>query len=468
MGWMGRFIMYLPLNPLREISGLNFRLDSYRDSREILSQKKLVYRGYKAFDTQLREVEKTVCDGEWISGFGRETLEGVCKYNIISKQTPQQRKGLETILFQDDKKIALRPVDEVAITATGQVAVITNGTPINHFSKLKADSSFVAGQCLEVYPSITCLYPANKDTKPLLKLKFITEPKNLDQIDGNGTSFSSLSAGDAHFSFIVNHHNWSNNTSMDDIVEPYYNKVWSIRTDKRSLHDEAWIPLEEELDTLGDEEFITIEGEDVLYTTLGPRGSHTLSSDPSETTSHAKVMDSTNDLDVTSPRKVEIKMKTLGLFVVDCTSWDVEFQKCHSNGWITIALSVTEQPFPENPQIALAQNSLFTSTTSDIREGYLFPFGKAVSMIPGLEIGAMTFEGVVDISCGSEHVVVLLENGQVWSFGNNGYGQRGIEFLKEEEAEGWREVEGVKGVKKILCGKWNTFFVVERGDDDVY
>jgi hypothetical protein len=431
-----------------------------------------VYRGYKAFDTQLREVEKKLCDGEWISGFGTETLEGVCRYHVISKQSPQQRKGLETILFQDDKNIALRPVEEMAITATGHVAVIINGTPTNHFSNLKADSSFVAGQCLEVYSSIASLYSAdNKDTKPLLKLKFITGTENPDQIDDTGTSFSSLSAGDAHFSFIVNDHNWSNNTSMDDIVEPYYNKIWSIRTDKRSLHDDAWIPLEEELDTLGEEgeKFITIEGEDVFYTTLCPPGSHTLSSDVSEiTTSQTKVMDSTNDLNGTSC-KVDIKMNTLGLFVVDCASWDVEFQKCHSNGWIAIALSVTEQPFLQDHPIPLAQNSLFTTTTSDIREGYLFPFGKAVSMIPGLEIGAMAFEGVVDISCGSEHIMVVLENGQVWSFGNNGYGQRGIELLKkeEDEVEGWRKMEGVEGVKKILCGKWNTFFVVERGDDDV-
>ena len=93
-----------------------------------------MYRGYKAFDTQLREVEKKLCDGEWISGFGKETLEGVLKYNIISKRNSQQRKGLETILFQDDKNIALRPVEEMAITATGHVAVIINGTPTNHTS----------------------------------------------------------------------------------------------------------------------------------------------------------------------------------------------------------------------------------------------------------------------------------------------------------------------------------------------
>ena len=93
-----------------------------------------MYRGYKAFDTQLREVEQTLCDGEWISGFGKETLEGVCRYNVTSKHKPQQRKGLETILFQDDKNIALRPVEEMAITATGHVAVIINGTPTNHTS----------------------------------------------------------------------------------------------------------------------------------------------------------------------------------------------------------------------------------------------------------------------------------------------------------------------------------------------
>src|SRR5271163_3076980 len=59
---------------------------------------------------------------------------------------------------------------------------------------------------------------------PSTRLKEFSEP------------ISRLSAGDAHFSFIVTH-----------FLEPvpgveYYHSIWSIRTDSRSTNDAGWIP----------------------------------------------------------------------------------------------------------------------------------------------------------------------------------------------------------------------------------
>ena len=64
-----------------------------------------------------------------------------------------------------------------------------------------------------------------------------------------------MSAGDAHFSFLI-HYEWP--SSIPE-METYYNNIWSIRTDSRSLNDDlAWIPLEDELSTLEDPTFVKI------------------------------------------------------------------------------------------------------------------------------------------------------------------------------------------------------------------
>jgi len=158
-----------------------------------------------------------------------------------------------------------------------------------------------------------------------------------------------------------------------------------------------------------------------------------------------------------SRREVELEMQTLALFVADSISWDVEFTQTHSKGWLTLALSSRPQSPHPTPQ---------HNPPSTPRNAYLFPFGKAVSTIPGLQIGeTIPFDGVVGASCGSEHFVVVLESGEVWSFGNDGFGQRGIGLPEEQGFEEWRRVQGIEGVRKVLCGKWNTFFVVERGED---
>ena len=41
--------------------------------------------------------------------------------------------------------------------------------------------------------------------------------------------------------------------------EPYYNNVWCIRTDSRSLDDSLWVPVQEELSSIDDQSFVTFE-----------------------------------------------------------------------------------------------------------------------------------------------------------------------------------------------------------------
>lgn len=44
------------------------------------------------------------------------------------------------------------------------------------------------------------------------------------------------------------------------------------------------------------------------------------------------------------------------------------------------------------------------------------------------EILPLTQKDMVQIECGASHSVVLTSNGQVWGFGNNNYGQCGVEL----------------------------------------
>jgi hypothetical protein len=219
------------------------------------------------------------------------------------------------------------------------------------------------------------------------------------------------------------------------------------------LNDVAWIPLDEELSSLEEEMFLTIAGSDVLSTSLLPGGFD-------ENGSFGEREGQNGD----GGKEVDIRTETLGLFCAEDTdSRDMDFSKSNSNGWITLAL--TETSPSDNSPTHLSPGHLPRSSLP-AGKGYLIPFGRARSSIPSLEIGEIAFSRIADISCGSEHVVVLLENGEVWSLGNNPYGQRGIK-RGEEVLGGWIKLEGMGRVKGVICGKWSSFFVVERGNEDV-
>jgi hypothetical protein len=114
----------------------------------------------------------------------------------------------------------------------------------------------VYGAKLLIYPSLQTLLI--DDSEPLFELTFQGPSRPSIQFPSE-QNISWLAAGDAHFSFIVNYV-WS--TSSQDmgitgfVDEPYYNNIWCIRTDSRSLDESAWIPVEEELSSLEDQSFV--------------------------------------------------------------------------------------------------------------------------------------------------------------------------------------------------------------------
>lgn len=253
------------------------------------------------------------------------------------------------------------------------------------------------GTTIHVYSSLATLQPEKTDdtTEPIFTLK-ITKPTSSPAM----STISSLSAGDAHFSFIVSYV-WPSTSPTE---EAYYNNVWSIRTDSREMNDSVWIPLQEELSTLEDSSFVHIEPSASASTTTKIRVLCAQTTDP------------------------------------------VEFVKCVSAGWITAALC-------------------------NQGKAWIFPFGRAIAIIPQLPIGEVSeFTGVRDISVGSYHIAILKKEAdetQIWTFGLNDHGQRG--FKKDESQEinemvTWKKlmIQGNRIVKQVVCGKWNTFVVVER------
>ncbi|XP_039074363.1 probable E3 ubiquitin-protein ligase HERC6 isoform X1 [Hyaena hyaena] len=74
-------------------------------------------------------------------------------------------------------------------------------------------------------------------------------------------------------------------------------------------------------------------------------------------------------------------------------------------------------------------------------------------------IGALKNLGVVYISCGHEHTAVLTQNGKVFTFGDNSYGQLG--HSPPAEKTGPQLMEGIDGlVSQIDCGSYHTLAYV--------
>lgn len=78
-------------------------------------------------------------------------------------------------------------------------------------------------------------------------------------------------------------------------------------------------------------------------------------------------------------------------------------------------------------------------------------------------IGALKKLGVIYISCGAEHTAVLTQDGKVFTFGDNSFGQLGHSSTAEKR--GPQLVEGIDGlVSQIDCGSYHTLaFVYTTG-----
>jgi hypothetical protein len=208
-------------------------------------------------------------------------------------------------------------------------------------------------------------------------------------------SFSCLTAGDAHFSFIVSH---IRPTTIPG-VEEYYKSIWSIRTDPRSLNDIAWVPLQDELSTIEDPSFVAVNS---------------------------------------------LKSDAMPILCIDLEE-PADFVKCVSAGWITAAFC-------------------------NDGKAYIFPFGRAIATVADIPIGKIDFlDNVTDIAVGSGHVVVLREHdsdNEVWTFGSNNHAQRGLPIPQDSSQTGeWHKLDSFgqnRIIKKVICGKWNTFFIIEN------
>nr|XP_020009828.1 probable E3 ubiquitin-protein ligase HERC6 [Castor canadensis] len=76
-----------------------------------------------------------------------------------------------------------------------------------------------------------------------------------------------------------------------------------------------------------------------------------------------------------------------------------------------------------------------------------------------LSVGALKNLGVIYISCGYKHTAVLTQDGQVFTFGDNSFGQLG--YNSTAETRGPQLVERIDGlVSQIDCGSYHTLAYV--------
>jgi Regulator of chromosome condensation (RCC1) repeat len=158
-----------------------------------------------------------------------------------------------------------------AVSGNGYVAALvdddTNGFGNPPTSSDKAE--FRDASKLEIFGSLKEFLSPPEQRRPLLELEIFDHEGYLDdyfedefpdpslQLTKWGT-IGCLSAGDAHFSFTMDYR-WPKNERMPGMIQ-YYNNIWTIRTDTRSINDDAWIPLVEELSPIDECPQFSLEG----------------------------------------------------------------------------------------------------------------------------------------------------------------------------------------------------------------
>jgi len=116
----------------------------------------------------------------------------------------------------------------IAISGTGHIAIASKeGSVI---------MAHLGNETLKIYPPCETRLPGPA-IEPLLT---ITTEGNKAQ-----GSFRNLTAGEAHFAFVVYYFNEQSELEFGKYVE-----LWSIRTDTRSVEDSAWQPIERHLQNL--------------------------------------------------------------------------------------------------------------------------------------------------------------------------------------------------------------------------
>lgn len=79
-------------------------------------------------------------------------------------------------------------------------------------------------------------------------------------------------------------------------------------------------------------------------------------------------------------------------------------------------------------------------------------------------VKSLATKTVIQLACGAEHSLVLLENGQVFSWGRNNHGQLGSGATSEFEPEPGhvRHLEGVP-IVQLACGGYHCFAITQLG-----
>lgn len=220
---------------------------------------------FKGLDTPkiLKDtLERAKPNIKMVDCFGTESLIGV-----------KNRLREMHVLEGDRKDEKISKIDGyimVVVAGNGYVAAVP-GEDIQDYGKMQSmyDAEFPEETKLEIYSSLSELLSPPEKRQPLLQLEVLDHyGYREDEFDDSDSdpdnrllkagTISCLSAGDAHFSFVLNYR-WPEHWQADDLIQDYSN-IWTIRTDTRSLNDDAWIPLDEELASMDTAPWVSVEG----------------------------------------------------------------------------------------------------------------------------------------------------------------------------------------------------------------
>ncbi|XP_026726507.1 PH, RCC1 and FYVE domains-containing protein 1 [Trichoplusia ni] len=127
--------------------------------------------------------------------------------------------------------------------------------------------------------------------------------------------------------------------------------------------------------------------------------------------------------------------------------------KISANGWHTLALSICGDVYAwgwnDTGQLGIKH------LDKECKESYSVPKLLDLFDVNGKEV----IKNIKDISCGSRHSAILLEDNTVWTTGCNKYGQLGFSEEKYPTVNYFKKAFQCYGDCSLMCGPWNTVII---------
>eukprot|EP01080_Neovahlkampfia_damariscottae_P004807 gene4807-8393_t len=116
----------------------------------------------------------------------------------------------------------------------------------------------------------------------------------------------------------------------------------------------------------------------------------------------------------------------------------------------------------------------FSSTIIITNDGKIYGFGESSSGQLGIKSDSIIYEpteilsvknlNIIDVACGYSHTLLLDNQFNVWSFGNNGNGQLGRNLFNVSKTEKIDKIKINIRFKSIFCGYYHSLILSENNE----